>query len=368
MRRRPPAQARCRETGWGFPLLRFLPFLLVLAPCALAAGAQETPQGVIQGRVLDEQRQPLAGAVILIRHRSSGNEFRVTTGEDGRFRQRNLFPGRYHLTVLRDGETLWRVPFRLTLVQMRMQVELDIGKLREAARSFERFTADLRKLNSEESERRRRVAARRARHNRGVRFLREGKHTEAIAEFGSVLETEPGRTSTQAMRASAYARAGRIEEAMAAYQNLMTVEPDEASHHNNLAILLAEAGRFDEAVRHFEQARRLDKHRTGAYEFNLGTAYLRAARFKQSSEHFRNSLRRDPTRADAQYFYGLSLIRAGAKGKKQRNALKAMRRYLQLEPEGPYAEAARNHLQELGAPVADMLLPNVRGREDEEFE
>lgn len=368
MRCRQPAKAHGRETGWRFPFLRFLPFLLVLAQCALAAGAQETPQGVIRGRVLDEQGQPLAGAVIQIRYRNSGNEIRVSTGEDGRFRHRNLSLGRYDLAVIRDGETLWKFPLRLTLVQANVQVELDIGKLREAGRTFERFTADLRKRNSEESERRRRAAALRAWHNRGVRLLREGKHTEAIAEFGSVLETEPGRTSTLAMRASAYARAGRREEAMAAYQNLMTAEPDEASHHNNLAILLAGTGRFDEAVRHFEQARRLDKQRTGAYEFNLGAAYLQAGQFKQSSEHFRNSLRRDPTRADAQYFYGLSLIREGAKGKKQRNAVKAMRRYLQLEPKGPYAEAARNHLQELGAPVANMLLPNVRGRENGEFE
>ena len=368
MRRRQSAKAHGRETGWGFVLLLSLLFPPVPAHCALAAGAQESPQGIVRGRVLDEQRQPLAGAVILIRHRSSGNEFRVSTGEDGRFRQRNLFPGRYHLTVLRDGETLWRVPFRLTLVQMSVQVELDIGKLREAARSFERFTADLRKQNSEESERRRQVVALRARHNRGVRLLREGKHTEAMAEFRSVLETEPGLTSTQAMLASAYTRVGREEDAMAAYRGLMTKEPDEASHYNNLAILLAEAGRFDEAVMNFEQARRRDKQRTGTYEFNLGAAYLQAGQFKRSSEYFRNSLRRDPTRADAQYFYGLSLIREGARGKKQRNAVKAMRRYLQLEPEGPYAEAARDHLQQLGAPVTDMLLPKVRDREDEEFE
>jgi Tfp pilus assembly protein PilF len=343
---------------------------IIVLSVGLWAGAQEPqPQpGVIRGLVIDEQGQPLTGAVIHLRHRGSSSEYEVSTSPDGRFRQRNLSLGRYDLTVMQDGKTLWKFPLRLTLAQASVQVELDIGKLREAARSFERFTADLRKRNTVESERRRKASALRAQHNRGVRHLREGKPEEAIAAFDGVLEAEPGRTSTQAMLASAFASTGRVDEAISIYEGLLQTEPNEASHHNNLAILLAELNRIEEAVARFERARSLDKFRTGTYEFNLGAVYLQSGQFRQSSGHFRKALRHDPTRADAQYFYGLSLIREGAKGKNQRNAVKAMRRYLQLEPEGAYAESARNHLQELGAPVTDMLLPNVRNREDEEFE
>ena len=112
--------------------------VVIVLSVGLLAGVQESSPspGVIRGRIHDEQGQPLAGAVIHLRHRGSNGEYEVSTGQDGRFRQRNLSLGRYDLTVIRDGETLWKFPFRLTLAQTSVQVELDIGKLREAARTL----------------------------------------------------------------------------------------------------------------------------------------------------------------------------------------------------------------------------------------
>ncbi len=339
-------------------------WLLACLFLAVSIPAQETSTGEVRGRVLDEQSQPLANATISLRNRANGSVIKTQTQRDGRFLQRGLPPGRYDLTVSRGEDVLWRIPIRLSLSQLRVQLVLDIGKLQEATRAFERFTADLQQRSTEENERRQRGLALRSRHNRGVRLLQQDKPEEAIGVFEEVLQQDPDRAATRAMRASAYAAAGRTEEALSAYQQLVAREPNEASHHNNLAILLVRTGRVDEALTHLERARRLDKSRRATYEFNLGAALFNAGRFDVSVKHFRNALRRDPTMADAHYFYGVCLIQKGLGGKDQKKAVKALRRYLQLEPDGAYAETARTQLQQLGARTTDMLLPDVRNNEE----
>ena len=326
----------------------------------LSVPAQEAGPGEIRGRVLDEQGRPLADGRIECRRQGVLAVPEIRTGKDGRFHQGALKLGRYDLTVRRGEEVLWHLPITLSAVRPVVRVEIDIQKLREASAALERLTAELREQRAEESQRSQLAHSLRARHTRGVRMLREGQHSEAVTEFESILESDPERAVTQAMLASAFAASQRSAEAMVAYERLIALQPKEAAHHNNLAILLIQAGRMGEALPHLERARRLDKSKSGTFEFNLGAALYNAARYKESGKHFRAALRRDPTMAAAHYFYGTALLRQGPGGRDRKRAVSALRRYLQLEPEGTYAEAAQEQLQKLGARTTDMLLPNVR--------
>lgn len=72
----------------------------------------------VRGQVLDEARQPIAGALVLAFHRRTEGENayagRVRTGDDGRFLLPRLPPGGLWFHVLRDGYTTARMPATLT--------------------------------------------------------------------------------------------------------------------------------------------------------------------------------------------------------------------------------------------------------------
>ena len=337
-----------------------LPLLLLLSLCL---PAQEALEGEIRGRVWNAPGEPLPNALLALQAQDSGGLYEIQAGADGRFRRR-LPLGRYELSIRGEGAESWKISVRLTRIRPRLRVELDLEKLRQASRDYDRFTRGLHEQSSASRVRREREAFLRARQNRGVRLLRNGEAEEALAAFDEVLAEDPGRASVAALRTSALAAAGRSGEAIAAYQELLAAEPHEASHHNNLGISLVRAGRLEEGLTHFRTAAKSDKRRSGVYEFNLGSALLNAGRVQEASRHFRNSIKRDPTRAVAHYFYGVSIYRQGPQGKDRRRAISSLRRYLQFEPDGEYANSAREYLDQLNRGASGLLLPESPARED----
>ena len=333
--------------------------LPVLILPVLSLGQQVAP-GEIRGRVWDEQGRPLAQASLLLQERNTGKLYEIQAGADGRFLRRRLPLGRYDLSVKGPGENNWNIPLRLTPAQPVLRVELDMGKLQEAARAYRRFTQQLQQQSAEAREQQEREAFRQRQHNRGVRLLRVGQPEEALAVFDELLAGDPGQEGLLALRASALAAAGRTGEAVPIYENLLARDSREASYHNNLGILLARAGRLEEAIAHFKSAVKSDKRRAATYEYNLGSALLNAGRYREASKQLRSALKRDPTMAEAHYFYGLSVLHQDAGGRERKRAASSLRRYLQLEPDGAYADQARAHLEQLSRGGSGMLLPEVQ--------
>lgn len=77
--------------------------LLALASPVLAQPAVTS----LAGRVADTQGAVLTGATITIRHAATGASWTATSGADGRFTIPALPPGKYEISVLRDGFAPW---------------------------------------------------------------------------------------------------------------------------------------------------------------------------------------------------------------------------------------------------------------------
>jgi tetratricopeptide (TPR) repeat protein len=90
------------------------------------------------------------------------------------------------------------------------------------------------------------------RNNRGATLVKDGKVTEAVAEFRAAVEMSPGYVTAQANLAYAYEKAGRLDDAMTAYQKLLELEPKNVTAANNLASLYSRSGRHDDAIREYE--------------------------------------------------------------------------------------------------------------------
>ncbi len=326
---------------------------------ALLVSAQEPRLGAFVGSVRDEQGRPLVGALVTFSNVETSRVSETRTGKDGRFHQGDFLPGRYLITVRHNGETVWSFPVQLPPAQPMIRLEIDLRKVREAA--------ELERLRAEERQRLEMRQRIQGHLSRGVRSLDEGHPQQAMEEFAAALKLDPNHSVAHGMLAVAYAAADRLPGAMASYRRALEFAPGEAAYTNNLGTVLARADRLQEALVHFQRAAASDPARAATYQFNSGAALLNAGRAQEAVSFLRQAVRSDPTLAVAHYFLGLALLRTSPRseengserGQPLPDIIASFRRYLQLAPDGPYAEQARDHLRQFDALTPDLLLPVV---------
>lgn len=145
-------------------------------------------------------------------------------------------------------------------------------------------------------------------YNRGTYLLELRRHREAIRQ---------------------------LERAVAAAPEIVT-----ARYHLGLAYL--REGRIPESVRELEEVVRrgpLDRD----FRYALGCAHLEHGAFERARREFKQALAFDTDYAPAQFGWALAAERLG----KRREAARAWREYLNMNPEGEWAERARGHLVDL---------------------
>ena len=134
------------------------------------------------------------------------------------------------------------------------------------------------------------------------------------------------------------------------------MKPDDAGVHNNYALALAWAKKFDEAQAELAKAAQLDPPSAGKYYYNLGALLVNNNQSEPAGAAFKKAIEADPKYADAQYQYGIYLIgkaTLGADGKYDPvpGTREAFQAYLELKPDGPFAESCKGMLATLSGAV-----------------
>lgn len=129
-----------------------------------------------------------------------------------------------------------------------------------------------------------------------------------------------------------------------------------AVYYSNLGDAAAKVRNNDEALKDFEAAAQLDPADGGTYFFNEGIILRNTAKSPDEKRHaveaFDKAIAADPNKAVAYYLkgevlFGMVTIDAGGKTAPPPGTLEAFQKYLDLQPNGPYAAQARNFLATL---------------------
>jgi DNA-binding transcriptional MerR regulator len=128
-----------------------------------------------------------------------------------------------------------------------------------------------------------------------------------------------------------------------AYHKAIHMDPSLSNAYTNLGNLLYRKGASDDARALYQKAIEVDANQPEAH-YNLGFLEFEARRFKEASRCFAKAVELDTTFADAHFNLAITLFRLG--DTKQASA--QLEIYLNLEPTGPWADVARQRLQELG--------------------
>jgi tetratricopeptide (TPR) repeat protein len=347
-----------------------------LALLAFAAMAQ---QGSMQGDVKGPDGKPLAGALVKIDRTDIKAHYQVKSDKKGHYFHAGLPYGTYSVSIdaggkdqlvtqgvpLRGGDPV-NVPIDLSQAAQGQ----DQAKA-QAALDATRGLSKEEKAAQEKQQKEREEALKKNKElndafNAGIAAGQAKQYDQAVASFTKASELDTKQHVVWAQLAEAEVNfAGtksgadadaEMQKGLLAYEKAIELKPDDAGYHNNYALALARAKKFPEAQSELTKAATLDPPNAGRYYYNLGALLVNAGQNEPAGEAFKSAIEKDPNYADAQYQYGVYLLSkatVGGDGKVTPvpGTADAFQKYLQLKPDGPFADSAKSMLASLGSTV-----------------
>ena len=354
--------------------------------CVPPVFAQATAS--VKGVCKDVQGNPIAGAVVEWYNAESGRKYDIKTNSKGEYFSLGIAPGKYKVALLKDGQQLYNftnVP--VTLQEDANVLDFDLKKEQAAQ-------AQGQGISPEELKKRQEAAEKAAKETNTIKALNEklaaartdmqpatANYDEAIALMTEATQLDPSRDVLWATLGDAYRvsapkqtdpseKSKRFEEALDAYQKALQAkqnaldkgekDPDAnkklAAYYNNLADAQAKAGRAEDAIKSYTQAAQLDPAGAGTYYFNLGAVLTNANKSDEAIQAFDKAIATDPNKADAYYWKGVNLVAKATTDKSGKviaapGTEEALNKYLELQPNGQYAEGAKGMLQYIGGTI-----------------
>ena len=152
---------------------------------------------------------------------------------------------------------------------------------------------------------------------------------------------------------------------LAAWQKAIELKSDDPAYHNNYALALAKGKKYQEAGGELEKAAQLDPTSAGKYYYNLGAVLVNNGQGEQAGDAFKKAIAADPNYADAQYQYGIYLISKATTTPDGKivppdGTVQAFQKYLELKPDGLFAEACKGMLSTIqGGVQTNYENPNA---------
>jgi len=362
---------------------------------ALTSLAQiTTVEGVVKGT----DGKPLQGAEIQITRTDIKGNYKCKTDKKGHYIYMGLPMGTYTIAVNVGGKEADKVngvrtspgdskpiDFDLSKTQMsnsskqaEMQKAVESGQIsKELERGLTpEQKAAMEKQIKDSSEKMKKRNELNDAFNTGMTAMQNKQYDQAVPAFAKAAEVDPTQQAVWAQLGEAYVKLAEtktgpeldanIAKSLEAYNKATELKPDDPASHNNYALALAKAKKFPEMQAELKKAADLDPANGGKYFYNLGAILVNTGQNDAAGEAFKKAIELTPTYADAYYQYGVTLVgkaQIGSDGKINPvpGTVDAFNKYLELQPNGPYAQSAKDMLTTLGSSVQTQFQnPNAK--------
>ncbi len=360
--------------------------LFVTALCAVPALAQF---GAIEGDVKAADGSPAIGALITIDRTDMKGHYQVAVKDKktGHYYYGGLPLGFYKVAVKvgdKEMDTVngvkvglgdpIKVNFDLKETAMRAQAaqagiaipqaqpgggaapklsKEELAKIEEANKKVEEVKAKNAKLTGG--------------FNAGLAAMQAKDYAEAVKQFNTAGEADPNQNAVWANLGEAYSQLAKTKsgderkealgKGIESYQKALALKPDDGSLHHNMGLLMVNAGQVDAGVGELQKAAQLDPTNAGKFYFNLGAVLTNAGKIDEATQAFQNSIKADPNNADAYYQMATGLMgKASLDAKTGKitpvpGTIEGYQKYLDLKPDGPYADTCKQMITTLGGTI-----------------
>lgn len=370
-------------------------YLLFPFSFLLFAGAAFAQISAIEGDVKGPDGKVVQGAQILIERKDMKGTYKgAKTDKKGHYIYNGLPLGTYKVSVIIDGQSRDSVDNVRTKLGDPVAINFDLKQsadqaaaMQKAAESGQISKEVERSLTKEQKEalekRAKENAAAIAKNkalndafNAGKEALAAKNYDAAIDSFKKATELDPAQHVIWASLAEAYMTSAgtktgadqqaAMDQGLQAYAKAIELKPDDPAYHNNYALALAKDKKYPEAQAELQKAAQLDPTNAGKYYYNLGAVLVNTGQVDGAGEAFKKAIDANPNYADAQFQYATVLsakLTTGADGKitAPPGMKEALDKYLELQPTGQFAEAAKGMLQMIGASIeTNYVNPNAK--------
>jgi tetratricopeptide (TPR) repeat protein len=362
--------------------------VLLLAPLALAQ------TGTVKGVCKDVDGKPIAGGQVEWLNIENGRKYELKTNNKGEYFSLGVSTGKYKVTLSKDGKEIFHYNgFAVTPDELTLDFDMKKEQANQAQGSG---------LTPEQVKQRQEQEAKVAKENTTIKSLNEklaaaktaaeaGDFNTAKTTMAEATQIDPNRdllwaklgdytASAAPKETDADAKKKDYSDAIGDYQKAVDLKqktfdadpakktPDAtkvlAQYYNNLGQAQSKGGQIDDAVKSYTMAAQLDPAGAAQYYFNLGAVMTNAGKVDEGIAAFDKAIAADPTRADAYYWKGVNLIgKATLKGDKMvapDGTAEAFNKYLELQPNGQFAEPAKQMLASIGASVQTSFGENKK--------
>jgi tetratricopeptide (TPR) repeat protein len=359
--------------------------LLITLPVTLlfsVAGWAQTTS--FEGDVKGEDGKGVPKAVVHIDRKDIKGAYKVNTDKKGHYYYGGLPIGMYRISVEIDGKERdsidnvrsklgdpTNIPFDLKEAAARAAAATPGGAPAGAPKDVEKgmSAADKAAYEKKLKEQTEKMAKNKELNdafNAGVEAENNKQWDVAVQNFEKATTLDPTQNVVFGRLADSYValaatKTGADQDAalaksVVAYQKALELKADAPEYHNNYALALAKQKKFAEAQAELTKAAQLDPPQAGKYYYNMGAVLVNTGQMDPAGDAFKKALEIDPNYADAHYQYGIYLIgkattTADGKITPPAGTADEFQKYLQLRPDGPFADSAKAMLATIGQTV-----------------
>ncbi len=357
-------------------------FLVAVVVVALIPAAFAQITATVKGTVKDEQGKPMSDATIELQNNDNGQKYKLKTNNKGEYFSLGIMPGKYKVTLEKDGQPIFQMTnVPITPEQQENAIDIDLQKERamqqaggtqagakggkgqpqgqpqmteeqkkkiEAAQKEQMTVKTLNEKLAQASE-----LEKAGNPEQAVQILTQATQIDATrdllwARLGDAYKMLAAKQTDKAQQSQDYAQAAD------AYQKAIQIKPT-ADYWNLLGEAYAKTGKADDAIKAYTTAAQLDPPNAGKYYFNIGAVETNTGKIDDAIQAFDKAIAADPNRADAYYWKGVNMLgKAKLEGNKMvapPGTAEAFNKYLELQPNGPFADPAKQMLASMGASV-----------------
>jgi tetratricopeptide (TPR) repeat protein len=360
-------------------------FLAVLVLAWSGAALAQT-SGRISGQVFDLQGNPYPNVSVTMTDKDTGQVFTAKTEKDGKFAQLGLKGGVYSLNFKDPAANPpldYTMPFQVTTDQDNpvtvnfkdiaadyakahpADKDASTGQFQNMKQHFQAGLDAMQTYNQDHAQAAKAAAADRA----ALAAKAKTDCQTAATEFDAAAKAVGAKDTKNppvilGNLGAAYECADRYSDAADTYQKAIALKPDAGFYSslatNQVKAATAQPGATDaqmddvlaKAGVNCDQAATLDPTRTAPCWRNLGIVFSNSAHMKQASVALKKATAADPTNAEAWYMLGSALLNLmDSKQEKdkivyiiQPGTAEAYQKYLELAPNGPYAQPSKDAL------------------------
>ena len=314
----------------------------------------------------------------------TGHTYNLKTNDKGEYFSLGILPGKYNFKLSKDGTEIFHInDVTVGLDESGAELRLEEGTGHRGPR--------LRARRPSRSRPKKRKREKAAKDNNTVKALNDkiteadaastaGDFEKAIATLNDAIAIDNTRDLIWFKLGDAYRdvrsqqtdpdeKKKRYETAVTDYQKAIDLrkaseqaakDPDNnkkmAAYYNNLAEAYPRKAKWTSRSPPTTRPRRLTPDNAAQYNFNEGTVLTNAGKADEAKVAFDKVIAADPNKALAYYWKGINLIGKATVGKDNKmvapdGTAQAFQKYIELDPNGPMAQTAKDMLASIGATV-----------------